>query len=149
MPQHQCKAANMLWFAPAFQPVARITDIFEVEPNKMCVASRSNAFATVLFTPQAMQSYQCVFEATLDGLPRYCASLRTTAPHCLWQGSLTHKPSASICPWPVRNQATQQARHRGGQNFIYAPAYITICVLLPVSPTVTPDSHRNVNSVLA
>lgn len=110
MPQHQCKAANMLWFAPAFQPVARITDIFEVEPNKMCVASRSNAFATVLFTPQAMQSYQCVFEATLDGLPRYCASLRTTAPHCLWQGSLTHKPSASICPWPVRNQATQQER---------------------------------------
>lgn len=37
----------------------------------MCVASRSHAFATVTFTPQAMQTYQCIFEATLDGLPRY------------------------------------------------------------------------------
>ncbi|KAM5208569.1 hydrocephalus-inducing protein homolog isoform 3-T4 [Hipposideros larvatus] len=49
--------------------VARIVDIFEVEPSKMCVASRSHAFATVSFTPQAMQTYQCIFEATLDGLP--------------------------------------------------------------------------------
>ena len=37
----------------------------------MCVASRSHAFATVSFTPQTMQTYQCIFEATLDGLPRY------------------------------------------------------------------------------
>lgn len=51
--------------------VARIIDIFEVEPNKMCIASRSHGFATVSFTPQAMQTYQCIFEATLDGLPRY------------------------------------------------------------------------------
>ena len=61
---------------PCFLPVpnqifARITDIFEVEPSKMCVASRSHAFATVSFTPQTMQTYQCIFEATLDGLPRY------------------------------------------------------------------------------
>nr|XP_023493063.1 hydrocephalus-inducing protein homolog isoform X2 [Equus caballus] len=48
---------------------ARIVDIFEVEPNKICVASRSHAFATVSFTPQTMQTYQCIFEATLDGLP--------------------------------------------------------------------------------
>lgn len=37
----------------------------------MCIGSRSHAFVTVLFTPQAMQTYQCIFEATLDGLPRY------------------------------------------------------------------------------
>lgn len=45
----------------------------------MCVASRSHAFATVTFTPQTMQTYQCIFEATLDGLPRYqlpCPSLQ-------------------------------------------------------------------------
>ncbi|XP_051024710.1 hydrocephalus-inducing protein homolog [Acomys russatus] len=48
---------------------ARIMDIFDVEPNKMCIGSRSHAFATVLFTPQAMQTYQCIFEATLEGLP--------------------------------------------------------------------------------
>lgn len=58
---------------PALPPqlIARITDIFEVEPTKMCVASRSHAFVTVTFTPQTMQTYQCIFEATLDGLPRY------------------------------------------------------------------------------
>ncbi|XP_008833211.1 hydrocephalus-inducing protein homolog [Nannospalax galili] len=48
---------------------ARIIDIFDVEPNKMCIGSRSHVFTTVLFTPQAMQTYQCIFEATLDGLP--------------------------------------------------------------------------------
>lgn len=53
------------------QVTARIINIFEVEPNKMCVASHSHAFATVTFTPQTMQTYQCIFEATLDGLPRY------------------------------------------------------------------------------
>ncbi|NXJ80823.1 HYDIN protein, partial [Trogon melanurus] len=41
-------------------------DAFEVDPVRMCVPSRSHAFATVSFAPQAMQSYQCAFEASLD-----------------------------------------------------------------------------------
>ncbi|NXK55437.1 HYDIN protein, partial [Chauna torquata] len=45
---------------------SRISDIFEVDPVQMCVPSRSHAFATVSFTPQTMQSYQCTFEASLD-----------------------------------------------------------------------------------
>lgn len=65
----------MLAPVPLPQAVARIIDIFEVEPNKMCVAGRSHAFATVSFTPQTMQTYQCVFEATVDGLPRYSSSV--------------------------------------------------------------------------
>ncbi|XP_003791425.1 hydrocephalus-inducing protein homolog isoform X2 [Otolemur garnettii] len=55
---------------------ARIIDIFDVEPNKMCVGSRSHAFATVTFMPQTMQTYQCIFEATLDGLPSNLAKSR-------------------------------------------------------------------------
>uniref|UniRef100_A0A2K6GI20 HYDIN axonemal central pair apparatus protein n=1 Tax=Propithecus coquereli TaxID=379532 RepID=A0A2K6GI20_PROCO len=58
------------------KPFARIIDIFEVEPNKMCIASRSHAFATVSFTPQTLQTYQCIFEATLDGLPSNLAKNR-------------------------------------------------------------------------
>ncbi|XP_069312434.1 hydrocephalus-inducing protein homolog [Eulemur rufifrons] len=58
------------------KPFARIIDIFEVEPNKMCIASRSHAFATVSFMPQTMQTYQCIFEATLDGLPSNLAKNR-------------------------------------------------------------------------
>ncbi|NXQ99391.1 HYDIN protein, partial [Sagittarius serpentarius] len=45
---------------------SRVSDIFEVDPVRMCVPSRSHAFATVTFTPQTMQSYQCTFEASLD-----------------------------------------------------------------------------------
>ncbi|NXS60518.1 HYDIN protein, partial [Brachypteracias leptosomus] len=43
-----------------------ISDIFEVDPVRMCVPSCSHAFATVTFTPQTMQNYQCTFEASLD-----------------------------------------------------------------------------------
>ncbi|KAM6177458.1 hydrocephalus-inducing protein homolog [Erethizon dorsatum] len=67
---------------------ARITDIFEVEPNKICVPSRSNTFATVSFTPQAMQTYQCVFEATLDGLPSSLARNRGLVFDIVGEGTL-------------------------------------------------------------
>ncbi|XP_048648423.1 hydrocephalus-inducing protein homolog isoform X1 [Marmota marmota marmota] len=68
--------------------IARITDIFEVEPNKMCVASRSHAFATVSFTPQTMQTYQCIFEATLDGLPSSLARNRGLIFDIVGEGTL-------------------------------------------------------------
>ncbi|CAM5150043.1 unnamed protein product [Eretmochelys imbricata] len=55
---------------------ARINDIFEVDPVRMCVPSHSHAFATVTFTPQTMQSYQCIFEAFIDGLPSLVAKSR-------------------------------------------------------------------------
>ncbi|NXW03107.1 HYDIN protein, partial [Fregetta grallaria] len=45
---------------------SRVSDIFEVDPVRMCVSSHSHAFATVTFTPQTMQNYQCTFEASLD-----------------------------------------------------------------------------------
>ncbi|NWH50429.1 HYDIN protein, partial [Fregata magnificens] len=45
---------------------SRVSDVFEVDPIRMCVPSRSHAFATVTFTPQTMQNYQCTFEASLD-----------------------------------------------------------------------------------
>ncbi|NWU95982.1 HYDIN protein, partial [Upupa epops] len=48
------------------KPNSRINDIFEVDPVWMCVPSHSHAFATVIFTPQTMQNYQCTFEASLD-----------------------------------------------------------------------------------
>ncbi|XP_073911808.1 hydrocephalus-inducing protein homolog [Castor canadensis] len=68
--------------------IARITDIFDVEPNKMCIASRSHAFATVFFTPQTMQTYQCVFEATLDGLPSNLARSRGLVFDIFGEGTL-------------------------------------------------------------
>ncbi|XP_075621905.1 hydrocephalus-inducing protein homolog [Balearica regulorum gibbericeps] len=49
------------------KPNSYVSDIFEVDPVRMCVPSRSHAFATVTFTPQTMQNYECTFEASLDG----------------------------------------------------------------------------------
>ncbi|NXU58594.1 HYDIN protein, partial [Turnix velox] len=48
------------------KPHSRLGDIFEVDPISMSVPSRSHAFATVTFTPQTVQNYQCTFEASLD-----------------------------------------------------------------------------------
>ncbi|XP_068267686.1 LOW QUALITY PROTEIN: hydrocephalus-inducing protein homolog [Nyctibius grandis] len=45
---------------------SRVSNVFKVEPDRMCLPSHSHAFATVTFTPQRMQSYQCAFEASLD-----------------------------------------------------------------------------------
>ncbi|KAM6409238.1 hydrocephalus-inducing protein homolog [Rhynochetos jubatus] len=45
---------------------SRVSDVFVVDPVRMCVPSHSHAFATVTFTPQTMQNYQCTFEASLD-----------------------------------------------------------------------------------
>ncbi|KAM6252821.1 hydrocephalus-inducing protein homolog [Porphyrio hochstetteri] len=43
-----------------------VSNIFEVDPVQMCVPSCSHIFATVTFTPQTMQNYQCAFEASLN-----------------------------------------------------------------------------------
>nr|KAF6318524.1 HYDIN axonemal central pair apparatus protein [Pipistrellus kuhlii] len=81
--------------------VARITDIFEVEPNKVCIASRSNAFATVTFTPQTMQVYQCIFEATLEGVPSLQTKNRSLVFDIVGEGTL---PRVTIVRPILQNQ---------------------------------------------
>ncbi|XP_070253950.1 hydrocephalus-inducing protein homolog isoform X4 [Myotis yumanensis] len=80
---------------------SRIIDIFEVEPNKMCIASRSHAFATVTFTPQTMQSYQCIFEATLDGMPSIQTKNRSLTFDIVGEGTL---PRVTIVRPILHNQ---------------------------------------------
>uniref|UniRef100_A0A4W3GZL7 MSP domain-containing protein n=1 Tax=Callorhinchus milii TaxID=7868 RepID=A0A4W3GZL7_CALMI len=48
--------------------VARITDIFDVEPTRMNIPSYAHMFAVVSFTPQTMQNYHCIFEALVDSV---------------------------------------------------------------------------------
>ncbi|KAM5296381.1 hydrocephalus-inducing protein homolog isoform 1-T2 [Glossophaga mutica] len=80
---------------------ARIVDIFEVEPNKVCIASRSHAFATVSFTPQTMQTYQCIFEATLDGLPSNLTRNRNLTFDIVGEGNL---PQVTVVRPILHNQ---------------------------------------------
>ncbi|XP_069028847.1 hydrocephalus-inducing protein homolog [Embiotoca jacksoni] len=51
----------------------RSTDIFDLSATTVNVPSQSHAFAVVTFTPQTMQLYSAMFEATLD-----IGSIRTT-----------------------------------------------------------------------
>ncbi|KAG8143780.1 hypothetical protein E2320_000954, partial [Naja naja] len=55
---------------------ARISDTFELHPVRMSIASHSHAFATLTFSPQAMQNYQCIFEASVDAMPSVVARSR-------------------------------------------------------------------------
>ncbi|XP_044515296.1 hydrocephalus-inducing protein homolog [Gracilinanus agilis] len=70
------------------KPLFRISDIFEVEPTKMCIGSHSQAFATVTFTPPTMQTFQCVFEASLDGLPNFLSKTRNLTFDIVGEGNL-------------------------------------------------------------
>lgn len=45
----------------------RSAEAFELSPTRMRIPSHSHAFATITFTPQNMQTYLGVFEASLEG----------------------------------------------------------------------------------
>ncbi|XP_066494024.1 hydrocephalus-inducing protein-like [Tiliqua scincoides] len=82
----------------------RISDIFEIHPIKMCVASRSSAFATVTFSPQVMQNYQCLFEASVDAMPSVAAKSRNLTFEITGDGNL---PRVTIVHPVLRNRKGQ------------------------------------------
>uniref|UniRef100_A0A8C3T1C3 HYDIN axonemal central pair apparatus protein n=1 Tax=Chelydra serpentina TaxID=8475 RepID=A0A8C3T1C3_CHESE len=84
---------------------ARINDIFEVDPVRMCVPSRSHAFVTVTFTPQTMQNYQCIFEAFIDGLPSLVAKSRNLTFDITGDGNF---PRVTILRPVLRNKRGNQ-----------------------------------------
>ncbi|XP_051512768.1 hydrocephalus-inducing protein homolog [Myxocyprinus asiaticus] len=49
------------------KPTTSNAEVFELTPTRMCIPSHSHAFATVTFSPLAMQTYHAVFEAILKG----------------------------------------------------------------------------------
>nr|XP_032813560.1 hydrocephalus-inducing protein homolog isoform X3 [Petromyzon marinus] len=69
---------------------ARIGDIFSVEPARACVPSHSHMYAEVSFIPQAMQSYQCTFEANVEGLPSGVPRPRGLIFDVCGEGTLPH-----------------------------------------------------------
>uniref|UniRef100_A0A8C4S4T7 HYDIN axonemal central pair apparatus protein n=1 Tax=Erpetoichthys calabaricus TaxID=27687 RepID=A0A8C4S4T7_ERPCA len=49
------------------KPGFKIAEIFELEQSRMIILSHSHSFAVVTFSPQSMQCYQCIFEASIEG----------------------------------------------------------------------------------
>lgn len=50
---------------------SRNVEVFDLAATTLTVPSQSHSYAVVTFTPQAMQQYSAVFEATLEGPSRY------------------------------------------------------------------------------
>lgn len=46
-------------------------EVFDLSATTLTIPSQSHAFVMVTFTPQAMQLYSAVFEATMEGTSRY------------------------------------------------------------------------------
>ncbi|XP_073420426.1 hydrocephalus-inducing protein homolog [Dendrobates tinctorius] len=81
--------------------VARISEIFEVQPPRMSIPSHSHSYASVSFTPQSMQTYQCTFEATVEGIPSSLYKCRTLTFDLAGEGSL---PRVTVLRPALRNK---------------------------------------------
>ncbi|KAG8562376.1 hypothetical protein GDO81_015657 [Engystomops pustulosus] len=81
--------------------MARITDIFEVHPPRMSIPSHSHSYASVSFTPQSMQTYQCSFEATVDGIASVLSKSRNLTFDIIGEGNL---PRVTILRPALRNK---------------------------------------------
>ncbi|XP_053255366.1 hydrocephalus-inducing protein homolog [Podarcis raffonei] len=79
----------------------RISDIFELQPVRMCIASRSHAFTSLTFSPQSMQNYQCIFEAAVDAPPSVVAKSRNLSFEVTGDGNL---PQVTIMRPVLRNK---------------------------------------------
>ncbi|XP_063801928.1 hydrocephalus-inducing protein homolog isoform X2 [Pseudophryne corroboree] len=80
---------------------ARINDIFEVQPPRMSIPSHSHSFARVSFTPQGMQTYQCVFEASVEGISNLLSKSRSLTFDISGEGNL---PRVTILRPVLRNK---------------------------------------------
>ncbi|CAH2323836.1 Hypothetical predicted protein [Pelobates cultripes] len=54
----------------------RVNDMFEIEPQRMNIPSHSQCFASVTFSPQSMMLYQCIFEASVEGISSVLSKAR-------------------------------------------------------------------------
>ncbi|XP_056381388.1 hydrocephalus-inducing protein homolog isoform X2 [Hyla sarda] len=67
---------------------ARISDIFEVQPQRMSIPSHSHSYASVSFTPQSMQTYHCSFEASVEGISSVLSKSRNLTFDISGEGNL-------------------------------------------------------------
>ena len=76
----------------------RNVEVFEVAPTKVCIPSHSHVFAVVTFAPQSMQSYQAVFEASLEGATR-CVCVACVSGVCECGVCVCGGVRVCVCVW--------------------------------------------------
>ncbi|KAM8946018.1 LOW QUALITY PROTEIN: hydrocephalus-inducing protein homolog [Pelodytes ibericus] len=100
----------------------RIHDMFEISPQRMNIASHSHCFASVTFTPQSMQLYQCIFEATVEGAGSILSKTRNLTFEMNGEGNL---PRISVTRPALRNK-------RGNPLLLFHRLLIGQCQQLPL-----------------
>ncbi|XP_069510876.1 hydrocephalus-inducing protein homolog [Ambystoma mexicanum] len=90
----------------AIKPVSnkttlRINEIFGVDPPRASINSHSHIFATVTFSPQTMQTYQCLFEVALEGMASILTKTRNLTFDIMGDGNL---PRVSVLRPILRNK---------------------------------------------
>ncbi|KAJ7312066.1 hypothetical protein JRQ81_006401 [Phrynocephalus forsythii] len=79
----------------------RASDVFELHPVRMSVASHSHAFATLTFSPPSLQSYQCLCEVSVDAMPSVAAKSKNLSFEVMGEGSL---PRVTVVRPVLRNK---------------------------------------------
>ena len=59
------------------KPSAKWHDVYDVQPTRACIGSYDHVYATITFTPPAMQSYSGIVEAAVDGMPGVVSRYRS------------------------------------------------------------------------
>ncbi|MEE6500185.1 hypothetical protein FKM82_003696, partial [Ascaphus truei] len=101
---------------------ARINDIFEVDPPHMSILGHSHCFASVTFTPQSMQMYQCIFEASVEGMGSAHSKTRILTFDISGEGNL---PRVAILRPVLRNK-------RGNPLLVFQRLLLGQCQQLPL-----------------
>jgi len=79
---------------------SKTTESFEIEsPTKLQIPAHSHVYATVVFTPTAMQHYSALFEAAIDGVSAVQAKSRNLTFELAGDGNL---PRISIVKPSIR-----------------------------------------------
>ncbi|KAM9301954.1 hydrocephalus-inducing protein homolog [Gastrophryne carolinensis] len=83
------------------KPTGRISDVFEVQPSRVSVPSHSHSFVSISFSPQSMQTYQCVFEAAAEGVASSLSRPRSLTFEISGEGNL---PRVTVLRPALRNK---------------------------------------------
>lgn len=83
------------------KPSARWHDVYEIEPQRASIPAHSYVYATVIFTPPSMQTFNATLEAAVDGMPSAMSKYRNLTFDIQGEGNL---PRISVIRPTVRNK---------------------------------------------
>ena len=85
----------------SMKPSARWHDVYEIEPQRASIPAHSYVYATVIFSPPSMQTYNATLEAAVDGMPSAMSKYRNLTFDIQGEGNL---PRITVVRPTARNK---------------------------------------------